>query len=285
MSTLRIMSNNIWKCDKNYAAWEAQGEDCSAPTRAKGFARVYTESKPDILGIQECSPLMAECIMDHMKQDGAPYALLWGRDTPILYRYDRLELVDCGYCNYPENVPGYEGSFNNQKTKSYSTAVFRIKENGRLLIFATTHLWWKLSDPAAGGSYQAYSDEARVFQLNQLLDHVKDLKAQYNCPVVVVGDMNTVYTSPAVQSALGRGYVHGYDVAVEYRDETNGHHYCYADGYDHYENPKDFQASIDHILLEGCPEGAVRRFQRYAPDWYMPLSDHFPVWIDVDLTV
>ena len=283
MAIMRIMSNNIWKCDKNNAAWEAQGADCSASTRAKGLVRLYTETKPDILGVQECSALMAECIMEHMKQEVARYTLLWGRDTPILYRNDRLELVDYGYCNYPEDVPGYEGSFNNQGTKSYSTAVFRIKENGRLLIFANTHLWWKFSDPAAGGNYQAYSDEARFFQLNMLIDHVQNLRKQYVCPAVIVGDMNAVYTSPALQLALKRGYMHGHDVAVEYRDETNGHHYCYADGYDHYENPKDFLASIDHILLGDCPGGAVRRFQRYSPDWYMPLSDHFPVWIDMEL--
>ena len=283
MSILRIMSNNIWKCDKNNAAWEARGADCSAPIRAKGFARMYAETKPDIIGVQECSPLMAECIMDCINQEGEPYALLWGRDTPIIYRYDKLELLDYGYCNFPENVPGYEGSFNNKKTKSYAMAVFRIKENRRLLIFATTHLWWKHSDPAATGTYQAYSDEARTYQLKLLLDHVKKLREQYSCPAVIVGDMNTVYASEAVQSALERGYIHGYHAATEYRDETNGHHYCYADGYDNYEKPKDFYSSIDHILLAGFPEGTVRSFRRYAPEWYMPLSDHFPVWIDIEL--
>ena len=37
MSNLRIMSNNIWWCDTNNAAWEAIGADCSAATRASAL--------------------------------------------------------------------------------------------------------------------------------------------------------------------------------------------------------------------------------------------------------
>ena len=40
---------------------------------------------------------------------------------------------------------------------------------------------------------------------------------------------------------------------------------------------------IDHILISDAPEGFVRRFERYTPEYYMPLSDHFPVFADVEL--
>ena len=32
---MRILSNNVWKCDANVADWKAQGMDCSAAARAR----------------------------------------------------------------------------------------------------------------------------------------------------------------------------------------------------------------------------------------------------------
>ena len=126
---MRIMSNNIWWCDENHEAWETQGADCSAKARAPQLVRLYKETLPDILGLQECSARMAHFLMTPMAQEGLPYALLWGRNTPIVYRRDKFELVDSEVGLYPEEVPGLEGSFNDLQTKSYCIAVLRSKED------------------------------------------------------------------------------------------------------------------------------------------------------------
>ncbi len=284
MSSLRIMSNNIWSCGNNSPHWEAKGLDCSDEHRIPGFIRVYSETNPDILGLQECSARLADALMQNIKNADLPYALLWGRDTPILYRTDKFELIDSDYLIYPEAIPGLDGEFNNVKTKSYCIAVLRAKEDGKLIIFSTTHLWWMSSNPnAPRDEYYPNSDEARTYQINLLLDRIDQLRSKYNCPAIVVGDFNAVYHSEAVQSALKRGYVHGHDIAVEYKNETDGWHYCYADGFDMYEKPKTFFEAIDHVLIADAPEGFVRRFDRFTPEYYMPLSDHFPMWIDVEL--
>ena len=110
---------------------------------------------------------------------------------------------------------------------------------------------------------------------------IEELKEKYNCPAIAVGDMNTSYNSEAIQSAIARGYLHAHDTAAEYVDERNGYHYCFPDGYDNYEKPGSFEAGIDHILISGAPTGFVRRFERFTPDYFMPLSDHFPVFADV----
>lgn len=282
MTKLRIMSNNIWWNDDNLPAWEAKGHDCSAAVRAPGFARVYRETMPDILGLQECSARMADQIMQIFEGEGLPYTLLWGRDTPILYRRDRFEVVDADFGIYPEKIDGLPGSYNNLKTKSYNIAVFREKAEGKFIIFATTHLWWMSSHPNAT-NYMPDSDKARAWQVCHVLDRIDALRAKYDCPAVLVGDLNASYSALAIRSALERGCTHAYDAAVEYRDETRGHHYCFGDGYDMNENPGTFAQAIDHILLVGAPEGFVRRFDRLEPDWYMPLSDHFPAWIDAEL--
>lgn len=272
---LRIMSSNIWWCDVNRPEWEAQGLDCSAAHRAPGLYRMYRETAPDIIGLQECSARMAHQLMAQFAENDAPYTLIWGRDTPILYRRDKFELVDSRVHIYPEEVPGLEGSFNNLKTKAYCIAVLRSKESGQYLIFATTHLWYK-SD-----ARQPFSEDAKAWQLERLMDAVEALRETYGAPAVIVGDMNTWPTGKAVQAALARGYVHAHEAATEHADETRGMHRCGDTGFDAFLQEGGFATSLDHILIKG--EVAVSRFERCCPDYFFPLSDHSPAWIDAEI--
>ena len=282
MTKLRLMSTNQWACDKNTPAWEAMGADCSYSVRMPGFLKYYKETCPDVLGLQEVTAKMADKLMRLFNEEKLPFALLWGKDTPIIYRTDRFELVDSAFLVYPEEFPGHEGCFNNSKTKSYNVGVFRIKESGKLFILMSTHLWYKNGSNPEAKSYQPFSDEARAYQLGLAMDCLDQLQSKYQCPVVVMGDMNADRAKPCIQLALSRGFSHAYDVAVEHRDEGNGHHYCFPDGYKGY-TPGPAAHAIDHILVRGFGEGAVRTYDRYAPDYYMCLSDHIPVWIDVEI--
>lgn len=281
MAKLRIMSNNVWRNDKNLPAWEANGYDCAVETRVPGLFKAYRETLPDIIGIQECSPRMADLLMREFSGEKMPYMLIWGKDSPIIYRTDKFELVDSELFIYGDRVPGYDEEFKNYHPKAYCAAVFRVKENGKMFVFGNTHLWWKSGNPA-NKNYLPHSDEAREYFLGQLMDSVDLLVKKYNCPSIIVGDMNAKCDSPALKAAFERGYLHAHDVAAEYADETMGMHYCYGDGFDTKPYPKTFADSIDHILIRGFEDGFVRRFERFSPDYYMPLSDHFPVWIDVE---
>ena len=282
MSRIRLMTHNQWKNDRNLPEWEKIGADCSASVRVRGFVRVYADTMPDIIGCQEVSPTMADFLVRYSAEQGMTYALLWGRDTPILYRQELFELVDSEFSLYPDELPGRDGIFNNDCTKSYAIAVFRTKESGRLFIFATTHLWWKSGDPKSS-YYQAYSDEAREYQMSLLIERIDNLQAKYDCPAIIVGDLNTHYTSKAVKYAFEKGFVHGHDVATEYAEEAIGYHACFGWGYRAYYEDKPFVEAIDHILLRGVPEGAVKRFERFSPEYYLPLSDHSPAFIDLEL--
>ena len=281
MGKLRIMSHNVWKCDHNLPQWETKGDDCSAAVRAKGMVRVYMDTQPDIIGCQEMSFVMADEIIRGLADQGQRYALLWGRDTPILYRQDRLELLDSDFMLYPAEFPGWEGEFNNSGTKSWCMAVFRDKTDGKKLIFMSTHLWWMSSDPL-DPSYQAGSDEARVYQLNMAMDRLEQFQSQYGCPVVLVGDLNADNNKPVIQNALDRGYAHAHNIATEFADQDWGYHYCFEDGYKPYVTAP-FEEAIDHILVKFAPADFVRRFERYTPEYYLPLSDHSPVFTDVVL--
>ncbi len=279
---LRLMTHNQWKNDDNLPAWAEKGLDCSASARMKGFVRVYKDTLPDVVGCQETSFIMADKLLRYCADAGLRYALLWGRDTPILYRQDKFEVVDSDFSLYPDEFPDHDGVFNNQKTKSWNIAVFRIKENGRLFIFASTHLWWKNNDPASS-SYQPFSDEARAYQISMLIDRIDSLQGKYGCPAFIVGDLNANYNSLAVKYALSKGYAHAHDVATDYADESEGYHDCFAWGYHDYYRDGPFSSAIDHILLSGADGATVRRFERFSPEYYLPLSDHSPAFIDVEI--
>ena len=284
---IRIMTHNVWQNDTNKPAWAEKGEDCSAYARVGGLLRVYRETEPDIVGGQEVSELMVDLLKEGFALDGVNYTVIWGRYTPIWYRSDKFELVDAEFGSYPEHIDGMEGSFNNSKTKSWNIAVFRAKENGKLFVFATTHLWWKLSpqneEDLLKENYQVGSDEAREKQICLLMEKVTGYREKYNCPAIIVGDMNSRYDSGAMQAVRAHGFRHAHDIATEYAEEAIGYHFCFPVGYEtkYYDLP--FEEAIDHIYLIGENEGAVRRFERYSPDYYFPISDHSPAYIDLVL--
>lgn len=272
------MSNNVWWTGKNSPNWAEQGNDCSPEHRSKGFAKVYAETAPDIIGLQECAAVLTDNITQALKKHCTiPYALLWGRDTPIIYRTDKFDLVDSCFDVFPENVPGYEGSFNNLKTKSYCIGVFKVKQSEKHLIFATTHLWYMKECERKG------SDYAREHQLNIVMKKLELFKAKYNCPVVLVGDFNATYSSQEVQFVVRNGYTHAYFLATEHRDETSGYHVCNSDHYEGYDNPQTFHESIDQFFINNFKDNAIKVFDRFYPEYYYPLSDHFPMLIDIEL--
>ena len=230
---------------------------------------------------------MADLLKEKTKSAGLDYTLIWGRFTPILFRTDKFELIDSVFETYPEFIEGFEGSFNDVLSKAFNACVFREKESGKIFIFATTHLWWKTSDKekakTAGNDYQENSDEAREFQVALMVKSVLQLKEKYNCPAIIVGDFNTDYNSKAVKHLFDNGFSHAHDIATDFSDDSIGYHYCYGSGYKNFYYDKPFECAIDHIFVIGEKAGAVKRFERYSPEYYLPISDHSPAFIDFEV--
>ena len=287
MPKLRLMSHNIWNCDNNSPDWEKRGEDCSAEARVGGLLRVWRECDPDVIGMQEASAKMADLVMTGFEDERKNYILVWGRFTPILFKADKFDLIDGEFVTYPEELPGYEGSFNDVRSKSCNIAVLRVKESGKIFAFATTHLWWKKSPSdklfSQGSAVQEGSDEAREAQIALLIKKVNEFKKKYSCPAILVGDFNTDYNSKAIKYALANGFYHAHNIATEYSDEAVGYHNCFPWGYESEYFDKPFEDAIDHILVSEEIKAQVLRFERYSPDYYFPISDHSAVHIDIEL--
>ncbi len=283
MSKLRIMSQNQWNFITNLPLWEEQGFDCSSEVRMKGHARVIKELMPDIIGGQEVNIQMHYDLMINCKKQNLPYTLLWGYMTPIIYRADKLELLDTEWLLYPEEMDGFEGTFHDHYSKGADLAVFKCKEDGELFIFATTHLWWMNGSDPNARAYWKGSDQVRRLQLKMLIDLIEKYQEKYGkCPVFLVGDMNAEYNSEAIQYALNeRGFSHAHDVATEFAHEGSGYNGCGVFQIGEWDN-KPFETAIDHILVRDFENVNIRRFDRYTPDYYLYLSDHAPLFVDVD---
>lgn len=278
---MRLMSNNQWKYDKNCDAWREKGEDCSAEARVVGLVRAYREIMPDVMSLQEVSTHMAELMMSDLHRLDARYEYVFGGDTPLVYRRDKFILRESGFFLYDENIEGFEGSFNNKETKSYAFGVFEDRENGKVFAVMSTHLWWKSSNPASK-NYQAHSNEARAFQIKLACSRMNGIMAKYSCPGVIMGDFNASVNSLCLEAAFSDGWTEVHDIAEGKRDETRGHHPCGPSGYSR-GDAGEFRNAIDHIIVKGLGEAKVRDFCRLTDEWFDPVSDHYPLYVDIDL--
>ena len=282
---MRVMTSNQWKCDVNYPAWKARGEDSSSEGRAGGLIRAYQMVLPDVIGLQEVSTHMTDLMMPRMRSfqtaDGITvhYDIVTGGDTPLLYRDDRLELKASGFFRYDESVPGYDGCFNNSGTKSYTWGVFRDRNTGRRIAIMSTHLWWMSSDPISP-EYQAYSDEARAYQIGLAIARMEQVSEKYGCPSLIVGDFNATIDSPCFVMIRQHGWIEAYDCTQGERDETSGYHMCNADGYAEAE-PGSFAEAIDHVILRKDCHLTVTEYKRVMEPWFNPISDHYPLYIGI----
>lgn len=282
-----ILSNNQWYCDENAKAWAARGEDCSAEARIPEIVKAYLTVLPDIICLQESSGKMGNLMMTEIRLQLAEkglgdvaYAYVSGRDTPIVYRSDLLSLVESGFFLYPQDVPGFEGEFNNSESKSYCWCVFRERATSKYIAALSTHLWWKSDDPQKS-YYYPHSGEARAWQLQQSTSRMNEIMRKYNCPVFVMGDFNAIANSKCVQTAYADGWQDVHDVCQGKCDNSWGYHYCSWDNYRKFEW-KPFEEAIDHMLFKSPVPLTVKRFARIMPEWFDKLSDHYPLYAEIE---
>ena len=272
---LRIMTNNVWNRDRNSEAWAENGEDCSAPARAPGFVRVYTETRPDVVNCQEMTALMLKLILDGLREKGFDYAGLAINDpvddfTALIYNRETLTLLESGH-----HVFDYASD---AKSKGYTWGRFEHKATGRTFVSLSTHLWWRRE------SVQPGSNAWRESQAREIVEISKELEAKFGCPVFVQGDFNTRMKSGAFAEFIRGGFSNCRDLASVFADDLRGYHRCGPAGYSREMSPGAYSENgIDHMLVRGLGSAEILSFRHIIPDYYFTLSDHYPVCVDVRL--
>ena len=269
-----VMSNNQWLCDRNCPWWQERGLDCSAEARAPGFVRAYKEIDADVVGLQEVSRKMEALIMDELRP--LNYEIITGGDTPILFRRDRVKLLESGFFRYTEDIPGLVGSFNNVESKSYTWGMFETRDEAKKrFALLSTHLWWKSS------AVQPGSNEARAYQIRQASAALTAVMERYNCFGIIMGDLNASMDSLCLKAAGEEGWTDVHYLAAE-SDDTRGHHPCGPNGYSRQETFPPFSEAIDHILIKNGAGVKISYFRRLTDAWFDPISDHYPLYCDLE---
>ncbi|MDD7531972.1 MAG: endonuclease/exonuclease/phosphatase family protein [Candidatus Cryptobacteroides sp.] len=277
-SDLRILVDNIWDYSKDTIppAWQRLGVDCRDAVRAPQYAQMVRAYMPDVLALQEYS--------SHMDAEFLPRIAEWGyvhtttgsdgnwNNTPIFYNSGKVEVVDCEFVLYTPK------KWSNHGSKSFTSAVFRRKEDGKLFALINTHLWWK-SEKAQPGSIQA-----RAAQIRLILAQAQCIKAKYNCPVFVTGDMNSEEDTLPIRQFFEEGFVPCYRAATVYANMENGHHICSpGDGFSRVSRRKGADrktGAIDHCFIWNAGDTEVKVFDCITSYFTVPLTDHYPYFID-----
>ena len=184
---LRVMSFNI-----RYGT--AQDGENQWPDRSTLVGEVVTEFGPHVVGVQEALHFQLEELSGMLpgygrvgvgRDDGVSA----GEYSAILYRSDRLELLDQGtfwFSDTPE-VPG-SMSWGNRIPRICTWGRFRDRENGRSFTLFNLH-WDHQSQPSREGA-------ARL-----LLERMGAL-GDPGEPILVTGDFNAGEENPAFRILL-----------------------------------------------------------------------------------
>ena len=258
---LRVMTFNVL-CSlcgsEEFDPWEE---------RLAYFGDIFARHDPDLIGIQELTPLAGEveqileqapgrAALYFAPESGLPYP-----DATIVYRTERFEVLEHGeyWLSPTPDEPRSTGFADPQLPRLLVWARLADLENDGELYFASTH----------------FDNNVPSQELSAPL--VKERTLPYlDGPVVVVGDFNAKPPSPGYEILMtealhGFAFVDTFDRAAEPGIVSN-------------QEPVpsyDTGARIDHVLLAGtAAEWTVEAWAAdltvYGPSERYP-SDHFPI--------
>ncbi len=185
--------------------------------------------------------------------------------TPILYKADVLDLVDCGHKFYG-SVAMNPDSFLSS-SKSYTWALFERKTTGKRFVAFSTHLTYH-GDAETG-------NRLRTEDANDVIAKMEELEALYpGIPMLLMGDCNCVVGSDPYK-ALEKKLVNAKTEAPKLVNENLStiHGIGTAPGYG---------GIIDHVMV--TPKRfEITQYQTFANLNVINMSDHVPVGIDFKL--
>ncbi|MBR5661308.1 MAG: hypothetical protein IKW99_07135 [Bacteroidales bacterium] len=279
-TNLRIFDDNIWQYDSEAIpeSWVPLGVDPRDSVRSVGFAKMVADYKPDIVTLQEYSSHMDGHLAPKLRDQGFTNACeedgSWNF-TPVFYDSTVVELLKVRYNLYTPK------QYSNANTKSFTSAVFRHKDTGKVFAILNTHLWWRPDEAQPG------STMARASQIRLMMAEADALKAEYDCVIFLMGDMNCEEDTVPIRQLLDEGYMPCYKVAKVFGDNHNGHHRCDAKAFSaesSRKGPDRATGALDHFFIHNAQEGTeVLTYYCMMDEYTLPLTDHYPNYVDVKL--
>ncbi len=267
---IRIMSSNIWgNCPV----------ECPISDRDDKMAAVYNRYKPDVIGMQECSPKVRKETRniftltenDYAEVPVKPVNSKKNDYTPIIYRKAELELVDFGWHLFD--------GLNDLGSKSLTWALFEAKKEQKRFIVINTHFYFKSTNIGRA---------ARINNTGSLMYYYWLLSEKYGCPVFITGDFNCTVNEPPIKTIMMYGLLSARHSAKK-TSPYSSYHACpkfdtakdsYTDGDMPSEERDD---SIDHIFVGGVSPDKIKKFVTVTDKGALEASDHCPIFVEADI--
>ncbi len=264
---IRVLYHNIWGSEM-YNRDDMQ-------------VAIYLQYMPDVIGLQEVNVdrvrnAKPESIFKMLKDTYTEVPVTATNPSknsyvPILYRADKLELIDSGWHLYADGA--------GDQSKAVAWAVFRDKATGKSFGMANTHFYW---------TSDALGVAARKIDAAEIIDVVAKAQQKHNVPFIIGGDLNCRISAEPQIMLKRAGWKNAWQSATVYHSNTNGHHsYPTLDEatgiYSGAPMPTgDYATAIDHIYMAG--DGAeIRVFETILHTFAIDSSDHCPIFVDVKL--
>lgn len=254
---VRIMSSNLLV---NYESWGGT----PAKPRAKQYTALLEAYKPDVIGVQEMSDEWYCLLRNNLPQG---YKMLFPfttgvfvRMTAVIYNSNTLKLIDSGNFKYEQG--------DNPRLRRLVWGVFEVKETGERFAVTSTH--FDLLRDGMEDELTAVMEE----QTKELINFDNEAVEKYNCPVISVGDYNTMEDTPntkpidipAIYNTLCESLT---DAKFNCENRVCGT-----------EQDWDYP-SYDHIFIKG--DAAAETFALLSYKALSNMSDHYPVFADIKL--
>ncbi len=245
-------------------------------TRNQMQAELHYEYLPDVIGLQENAASVGSYHTRMTKYGYTPVPTKpknkANRDyTAMLYRADKLDILECGWHLYDDGA--------GDQSKSVAWAVFKDKASGDVFAVGSTHFYWTSDD---------LGKSARLKDAEQLAEVVKNITAKYNCPMIVGGDFNCNINSDPIKNLYKAGFENLQKISPDTMDITTHHSYSPWNAelnlyIDIVVPSKTYSSAIDHALLYNKGTLTPKMFRVILHDYTLLSTDHCPVMVDFDI--
>lgn len=245
-------------------------------TRNQMQAELHYEYLPDVIGLQENAASVQSYHLRMSKYGYSPVPTKpknkANRDyTAMLYRADKLDILECGWHLYDDGA--------GDQSKSVAWAVFKDKASGDVFAVGSTHFYWTSDD---------LGKSARLKDAEQLAEVVKNITSKYNCPMIVGGDFNCNINSDPIKNLYKAGFENLQKLSPKTMDITTHHSYSPWNAelnlyIDVVIPSKAYSSAIDHALLYNKSTLTPKMWRVILHDYTLLSTDHCPVMVDFDI--
>lgn len=269
--------NNIYKVDKMNTPNLTSGPIALRHLIEKELIDSYL---PDVLCMQEYQKWFREgwegspAMTEYLSELGYSEASTETFDgisnaTPVFYRPDSLELIECGYHVYSGDNDG--------GTKSITWARLRVRKNGKRFVAMSTHFMWNADWMSREEAVEVRKTNAR--EALALRDAISA-----GDPVIFGGDLNCNSASKEWKMLVDGGFSYAKSIAEVFNTSCGWKNYAIYNSdinvYTSIPVPHDGNG-LDHVFVWGNVK--VDAFMTVTDKLALLSSDHCPKFADITL--